>query len=300
MSAPAVNFIDPQSPAAAASPGVPEPAARAPLIMGILNVTPDSFSDGGKFTSPDHALAHARSMHEAGAGIIDVGGESTRPGASPVTADREIDRVLPVIERIRAEIDVTVSIDTSKPEVMRAAVGAGASMINDVRALRSTGALEAARDLNVPVCLMHMLGEPRTMQQNPSYDDVVGEVRDFLVDRAAACIEAGISREHVIIDPGFGFGKNLQHNLTLLAHLDALVSTGFPVLVGLSRKSMLGAILDRTVGERVHGSVALALMAFLGGARIFRVHDVAATADALQVAARVVAAGATEATGTGP
>lgn len=283
----------PQS--AAAKPAAFDPGSPQPVIMGILNVTPDSFSDGGQFNTPDAALAHARRMYEAGARIIDVGGESTRPGAAPVTIDQELDRVLPVIERMRGALDVTISIDTSKPEVMRAAVASGAAMINDVRALRAPAAVEAARELNVPVCLMHMLGEPRTMQLNPQYDDVVTEVRDFLVGRAGACTEAGIPRDHVVIDPGFGFGKTLAHNLSLLGRLDTLVQTGYPVLVGLSRKSMLGAILDRPADQRVHGSVALALMAYLRGARIFRVHDVAATADALRVAAHVVTAAGADA-----
>lgn len=259
--------------------------------MGVLNVTPDSFSDGGMFSSTGAALAQARDLHAAGAGIIDVGGESTRPGAAPVSINQELDRVLPVIEGIKNELNVAISVDTSKAEVMRAAVAAGAGMINDVRALREAGAMDAARDLGVPVCLMHMLGEPRTMQVNPIYENVVNEVQKFLVDRASLCIDQGIPRRQIVIDPGFGFGKTLAHNLDLLANLDRLAQTGYPVLVGLSRKSMLGAILDRPVDQRVHGSVALALMAYLHGARIFRVHDVAATVDALRVVNRVLEAG---------
>lgn len=290
-----MTHAGPRPQSVAANPAAFNPGSPQPVIMGILNVTPDSFSDGGQFNTPDAAFAHARRMSETGARIIDVGGESTRPGAAPVTIVQELDRVLPVIERMRGELGVTISIDTSKPEVMRAAVASGAAMINDVRALRTPGAVEAARELNVPVCLMHMLGEPRTMQLNPQYDDVVTEVRDFLVGRAVACTEAGIPRDYVVIDPGFGFGKTLAHNLSLLGRLDTLVQTGYPVLVGLSRKSMLGAILDRPADQRVHGSVALALMAYLRGARIFRVHDVAATADALRVAAHVVTAAGADA-----
>jgi len=287
---PALTHAGAGPPAAAVRRGIFDPASPGPLIMGILNVTPDSFSDGGKFSTPNAALAAARRMHQAGAHIIDVGGESTRPGAAPVSIDQELARVLPVIERIRDELEVAVSIDTSKPEVMRAAATSGACMINDVRALRAPGALETARDLKLPVCLMHMLGKPRTMQANPRYDDVVTEVRDFLVSRAATCMNAGISRDRIVIDPGFGFGKNLSHNLALLGRLETLVETGYPVLVGLSRKSMLGTMLNKSVDERMHGSIALALMAYLRGARIFRVHDVEATADALRVAERVLAA----------
>ena len=263
--------------------------------MGVLNVTPDSFSDGGHFVEVDAAVEHARRMQAAGAHIVDIGGESTRPGAAPVTAQQELDRVMPVIERTCVEIDVAVSIDTSKPEVMRAAVAAGAAMINDVRALREPGALDAARDLDVAVCLMHMLGEPRTMQRNPQYDDVVEDVRAFLVSRAEACLARGIARERIFIDPGFGFGKTLAHNLLLLSRLERLADTGYPVLVGMSRKSMLGAMLERSVDERVHGSVALALIAYLRGARVIRAHDVEATADALEVARRVLEADAADA-----
>jgi len=260
-----------------------------PSIMGILNLTPDSFSDGGRFNRLPAALEHARRMHAEGANIIDVGGESTRPGARPASLDEEIDRVAPVIEAIHGELPVAISVDTSKPEVMRAAVSAGASVINDVRALREEGAVAAAAELGVPVCLMHMQGEPRTMQSNPHYDDVVTEVRDFLVARAEVCRQRGIAGSRLLIDPGFGFGKNLDHNLRLLAELDVLTTTGYPVVVGLSRKSMIGAILDRDVDSRIYASVALALMAYLRGAQVIRVHDVGATLDALRVASRVAA-----------
>ncbi len=256
-----------------------------PCIMGVLNVTPDSFSDGGRFLGGDAALAQARRMVADGAAIIDVGGESTRPGADPVPLQRELDRVLPVIERIRAELDVAVSIDTSKPEVMREAVAAGAGLINDVYALRRPGALEAAAGLGAAVCLMHMQGEPRTMQSSPRYEDVVGEVTEFLVTRAAECEAAGLARERLLIDPGFGFGKTLAHNLALLAGLGRLVATGYPVLVGLSRKSMLAALTGREVGERMVGSVVLAALAAERGAHIIRAHDVAETRDALRIVA---------------
>ncbi len=262
-------------------------AENLPMVMGILNVTPDSFSDGGKFFSRKLALEQARRMCLEGADVIDVGGESTRPGASSVSAEEELQRVIPVIEAISAELPVKISVDTSKPVVMREAVSAGASMINDVRALREEGALHAAANLGVDVCLMHMRGEPRTMQSNPRYEDVVNEVRDFLVERGGACERHGISRSQIYIDPGFGFGKTLEHNLELLANLGALAATNYAVMVGLSRKSMIGALLDRSVEDRVHGSVALALMAYLNGARLIRTHDVGATLDALRIAQRV-------------
>lgn len=264
------------------------PSAR---IMGVLNVTPDSFSDGGRFHHLDAAMAQARSMQDECADIIDVGGESTRPGANPVSADGELERVIPVIEAIAGDLSVGISIDTSKPEVMAAAVAAGAGMINDVMALRADGALETARDLDVPVCLMHMQGMPRTMQENPRYDDVVAEVREFLLRRVDACVSAGIAESNLIIDPGFGFGKTLSHNLALLAHLDALVGTGLPVMVGLSRKSMIARMLDRPVDQRVAASAALALIAVHKGASMVRVHDVAETADALRIAAWVATGG---------
>ncbi len=260
-------------------------------IMGILNVTPDSFSDGGRFHHLDAALSGARMMAGDGADIVDVGGESTRPGAQPVGLADELERVVPVIEAIASELSVSISIDTSKPGVMEAAVAAGATMINDVLALRSDGAIETARDLQVPVCLMHMQGLPRSMQNNPCYDDVVSEVREFLLGRIDACVSAGMDEDKIIIDPGFGFGKTLQHNLALLARLDVLVDTGVPVLVGLSRKSMIAAMLGRSMDRRVAASAALAMIAVQKGAAMVRVHDVAETADALNVAACVTAAG---------
>jgi dihydropteroate synthase len=259
--------------------------------MGVLNVTPDSFSDGGRFEHLEAALTGARKMRDQGADFIDVGGESTRPGAQPVSVDDELERVIPVIEAIVSELSANVSIDTSKPEVMEAAVAAGATMINDVMALRAEGAIETARDLQMPVCLMHMQGLPRTMQKNPRYDDVVVEVREFLLRRIDACVSAGMDADKLIIDPGFGFGKTLQHNLTLLANLGVLVETGHPVMVGLSRKSMIAAMLDRPVDGRAAASAALALIAVQKGAAVVRVHDVAETADALNVAAWVTAAG---------
>lgn len=259
-------------------------------IMGILNVTPDSFSDGGRFAHLDAAIAGARKMAEDGALIIDVGGESTRPGAHAVSAADELDRVIPVITAIASELPVTISIDSSKPEVMEAAIDAGATMINDVMALRGEGAMETARDLQVPICLMHMQGSPRSMQKDPKYDDVVSEVREFLLRRVDACVRVGMNEQMIIIDPGFGFGKTLRHNLTLLANLEVLVDTGLPVLVGLSRKSMIAAMLERAVDNRVVASAALALIAAQKGAEIVRVHDVAETADALRVSAWVAAA----------
>jgi dihydropteroate synthase len=264
------------------------PAVR---IMGILNVTPDSFSDGGRFHHLDAALSGARMMAEDGADVVDVGGESTRPGAQPVGLADELERVVPVVEAIASELSVSISIDTSKPGVMEAAVAAGATMINDVLALRADGAMETVRDLQVPVCLMHMQGLPRSMQNNPCYDDVVSEVREFLLGRVDACVSAGVDEKRIIIDPGFGFGKTLQHNLALLAHLDVLVGTGVPVLVGLSRKSMIAAMLGRPMDRRAAASAALAMIAAQKGAAMVRVHDVAETADALNVAACVAAAG---------
>jgi dihydropteroate synthase len=258
-----------------------------PVVMGVLNVTPDSFSDGGRFVSLDDAVERGVQMAEEGAAIIDVGGESTRPGARPVGLDEELRRVVPVIARLHSRTQALLSVDTSKPEVMHAAAAAGAAMINDVRALREPGALEAAVASGCAVCLMHMLGEPRTMQDAPSYRDVVAEVRQFLGERAATCIEAGIPAERMVLDPGFGFGKTLQHNLELLRRLRELSVDGLPVLAGLSRKSMVGALTGRPPAERLYGSVALAVVAALNGARILRVHDVAATVDALKVVAAV-------------
>ena len=262
-----------------------------PLVMGVLNVTPDSFSDAGRFASPDEAVQHGLRLAAEGAALVDVGGESTRPGARPVTAEEELRRVLPVIEQLRRATTAVISIDTSKPEVMRAAASAGAGFINDVRALREPGALEAAAASGCGLCLMHMQGEPRTMQVAPHYRDVVGEVRAFLAARVAACRDAGIDAARITIDPGFGFGKSLEHNLTLLRHLPELAADGPPVLVGLSRKSTVGKLTGREPGERVYGSVALAVIAALKGAHIIRAHDVAATVDALKVAAAVAGQG---------
>jgi len=258
-----------------------------PLVMGVLNVTPDSFSDGGQFLAPAAAVQQGRRLAEEGAAIIDVGGESTRPGAEAVAAAEELRRVLPVIEQLRRTTAAVISIDTNKPEVMRAAAAAGAGLINDVRALRAPGALEAAQESGCAVCLMHMQGEPRTMQLAPVYGDVVREVRAFLAARAAACRQAGFAAERLVLDPGFGFGKNLEHNLALLRGLPELGVDGLPLLVGLSRKSMLGTLSARAAGERLYGSVALAAIAVLNGARIVRAHDVAATLDAVRVAAAV-------------
>ena len=260
-----------------------------PLVMGILNVTPDSFSDGGRFTDTERAAEQARALLQHGADIIDVGGESTRPGAQSVVEEQECRRVLPVIDAVRAHSSVPISIDTSKPGVMRRAVEAGVDMVNDVRALRDPSALDTVRALGVPVVLMHMQGEPRTMQRSPCYADVLREVTDFLLERAHACEAAGIPAAHIVLDPGFGFGKNLVHNLTLLKQLQTLADTGYAVLAGLSRKSMIAQMIDRPVQERVHASVALALAAAARGAALLRVHDVAATVDALRVTARVQA-----------
>jgi len=261
---------------------------RRPRVMGILNVTPDSFSDGGRFLRREDAVRQALAMEAAGAAIVDVGGESTRPGAPEVGLDEELARVIPVIEALREVLKVPISVDTSKPEVMREAVAAGAGMINDVNALRAEGAIEAAAELGVPVCLMHMQGTPRTMQRSPAYGDVVAEVKAFLEARMAACEAAGIPRERLLLDPGFGFGKTLEHNLALLRHLDALAALERPLLVGLSRKSMLGAITGRETEERLAAGLAAAVLAVERGARLVRVHDVAATVDALKVTMAVL------------
>jgi len=255
-----------------------------PIIMGILNTTPDSFSDGGKFTAVEAAVAHAMKMVEEGAEIIDVGGESTRPGAAEVSAEDEIQRVVPIIKAIRQLSDVVISVDTSKPEVMKAAVKAGANLINDVNGLRATGAVELCAELSVPVCIMHMQGKPRTMQTDPQYGDVVEDIISFLAGRIKDCVKAGVDRDNIIVDPGFGFGKTLEHNLQLLNRLDEFQKLGVPVLAGISRKSMLGAILDESDAEkRLHASVAAVVLAWTRGAKIFRVHDVKPTADALKV-----------------
>lgn len=252
-------------------------------VMGVLNVTPDSFSDGGRFAARDAALVHARRMVAEGADIVDVGGESTRPGAQSVSAQEELDRVLPVIERLARELPVPISIDTAKPEVMHAAVAAGAGFINDVSALRAEGALSTAAELNVPICLMHMRGEPRTMQDNPQYRDVIADIREFLAARIAACEAAGIPRARLIVDPGFGFGKTLEHNLELLRGLRAFTALGVPLLAGLSRKSLIGKALGLPVERRLHASVALALMAVQNGAGIVRAHDVGPTVEAIRM-----------------
>jgi len=250
--------------------------------MGILNVTPDSFSDGGRFDDRERALAHARQMRADGADIVDIGGESSRPGADTVTEDEELARVIPLVKILAAE-KIPVGVDTRKPAVMRAAIDAGAAMINDIFALREEGAIEACAASNVGVCLMHMQREPRTMQAAPSYVDVVSEVRDFLLARADACLVAGIARERIAIDPGFGFGKTLAHNLALLRALATFSATGFPVVAGLSRKASLGEITGRSVDERMPGSLAAALSAVAHGAAVVRVHDVRATVDSLKV-----------------
>ena len=262
---------------------MPVDLTHPPLVMGILNVTPDSFSDGGRFDRLDDALRHAERLIGEGADILDIGGESTRPGALPVAEDLELTRVLGVIEALSARFDIPISIDTSKPGVMRAAVDAGAAMVNDVNALRAPGALQTAAGLGVPVCLMHMRGEPRSMQSRIHYDDVVVEVRNFLLERAAACIDAGIPRKAIILDPGFGFAKTLEHNLLLLKHLRVLVDTGYPVLAGISRKSMIGMLTGREVDDRLAGSLAAAVLALEAGTAIVRVHDVAQTVDAVKV-----------------
>jgi dihydropteroate synthase len=254
-----------------------------PRVMGVLNVTPDSFFDGGRYFEPSVAIAHGVSMAEQGADILDIGGESARPGALPVSLQEELDRVLPVVETLRHQVEIPISIDTAKPEVMRAAVAAGAAMINDVNALRSPGALTAAAEMGVPVCLMHMQGQPRDMQHQPSYHNVIEEVLEFLQARVDAALEAGLSPHQLVLDPGFGFGKTLAHNLELLNRLDQLVGLGYPVLAGLSRKSMLGRILKSEDEDRLAGSLTLAILACQQGAHIIRVHDVEPTLQALRV-----------------
>lgn len=252
-----------------------------PRVMGILNVTPDSFSDGGLFDSVAQAVEHATHMVEEGAAIIDVGGESTRPGAAEVPVDEELRRVIPVIDALHDSLDVPVSIDTRKPEVMQAAVAAGAGLINDVTALQTPGAVKLAAQLGVPVCLMHMQGTPESMQEQPSYADVVTEVKGFLLERAEACMQHGIDRNNILLDPGFGFGKTTTHNLQLLQHLEQLVAAGFPVLVGLSRKSMIGQVLGLPVDQRLSAGLALAVLAAWQGAAIVRCHDVRQTREAI-------------------
>jgi dihydropteroate synthase len=260
-----------------------------PVVMGVVNVTPDSFSDGGRFLERSKAIDHARQLIEEGAAILDIGGESTRPGAAEVSVEEELRRVVPVVEALAGK-GAVISVDTSKPEVMRAAAAAGAGIINDVRALAAPGAMEAAAESGCAICLMHMQGDPRTMQQAPRYGDVVTEVKAFLESRAQSCRASGVPADRISIDPGFGFGKTLEHNAALLRRLDAFAETGWPLVVGLSRKSMLQKILGRPVGERLYGSLALAVMAAMKGAHIVRAHDVAATADALKTVSAIQSA----------
>jgi dihydropteroate synthase len=273
-------------------------------VMGVLNATPDSFSDGGRHNRLDFAIEHAHRMADAGAALIDIGGESTRPGAAEVSAAEEIDRVVPIIEALRPSLNVPISLDTSKPEVMRAGIAAGAAMLNDVRSLTHPGALSAAAELDVPVCLMHMQGSPENMQNNPEYQDVIGDIKSYFETRVAVAMDAGIGRDQLLLDPGFGFGKTLAHNLALLNNLDQLGAAGLPLLVGLSRKSMIGSLLEQAGlqdsapdgPERVLGSVTLALVAACKGAHIVRVHDVKETVLALRIvaAAKAATGGASE------
>jgi dihydropteroate synthase len=261
-----------------------------PRVMGIVNVTPDSFADGGEYATTQTAIAHGLKLAEEGADVLDIGGESTRPGAQDVSIDEELHRVIPVIEALSQRTSLPISIDTSKPEVMRAAIAAGAGMINDVHALRRDGALEAAATLGVPVVLMHMLGEPRSMQDAPQYDDVVADVHRFLAERIFSAEMAGISKKNIVVDPGFGFGKTSAHNLLLLAQLERFTELGVPLLAGLSRKRTIGELTGRDdPHERIHGSIAAALIAAQRGAMVLRVHDVAATVDALKVWSAVAA-----------
>ena len=257
--------------------------------MGVLNITPDSFSDGGLFPGVDEAVNHGERMVADGADIIDIGGESSRPGAETITIEQELDRVLPVIERLSRVVDCPISIDTCKPGVMSAAVNAGAGFINDIKALQAAGAMEAALQLDVPVCLMHMQGQPETMQKDPCYENVTGEVKTFLGGRITACIEAGLKQDKLVIDPGFGFGKSVAHNLELLRNLSQFKDFGLPILVGLSRKSLIEKILGSAVDRRLPASLALAVMAVQNGANILRVHDVAETLDAVRITEAVTA-----------
>jgi len=256
-----------------------------PIVMGVLNVTPDSFSDGGQWFEPARAVDHAQAMIAAGAGIVDVGGESTRPGAVPVSIDEEMRRVLPVVRALAKSCRVPISVDTSQPEVMRAALDAGATIINDIRSLQVSGALKTLAESDAAVCLMHMQGEPRTMQVLPSYEDVVSDTRQFLLERLAACETAQIARNRIVIDPGIGFGKTLEHNLALLSNVDSLAQLGLPVLIGVSRKSLIGTLTGRPVEQRLAGGLAFATTAVLAGASIIRAHDVGPTVDAVKVAA---------------
>lgn len=262
-----------------------------PMVMGVVNVTPDSFSDGGRFVGLDHALTHVEQMLNDGVDIVDVGGESTRPGAIAVSEQDEIERVVPLVEAVRHRFDVPISVDTSKPGVMRATVAAGANMLNDVRALQEEGALLAAAELAVPVCLMHMQGKPRSMQEDPRYDDVTMDVLQFLKGRIDVCQKAGIARNKLLVDPGFGFGKSLSHNLTLLRELDRFKSLELPILIGVSRKSMIGTVLDKPVDQRLYGSLAAASLALWQGASVIRAHDVAATKDVVKLCQAVLGVG---------
>lgn len=254
-----------------------------PQVMGILNVTPDSFSDGGRHNNLDAAIAHAKMMVDAGATILDIGGESTRPGAADVSDDEELSRVVPVVEALAKRFDVWLSVDTSKASVIRESAAAGAHLINDIRSLQEPGALQAAAETGLPVCLMHMQGEPKTMQHAPQYNDVMAEVDDYFVRRIAQCIDAGIAKDKLLLDPGFGFGKNLQHNYALLARLAEFQHFGLPLLVGMSRKSMIGQLLNVAPEQRVTGSVACAVIAAMQGAQIIRVHDVKETVQAMRI-----------------
>lgn len=260
----------------------------SPQIMGILNVTPDSFSDGGLYHSVDKAVRRAEQMVAEGAAIIDIGGESSRPGAKKISPQEELDRVIPVIEKIHAEINTCISIDTCKPEVMRAAIRAGAKMINDITALRSEGAAQIIKDENVFVCLMHMQNEPHTMQAGPQYKNVVTEIHDFLTERVQHCLQAGIPKEKIIIDPGFGFGKTTQHNLQLLNQLEKFHSIGCPLLVGWSRKASIGNILNQPEDQRLYGSLAAAVISIMKGTKILRVHDVKPSKEAIKMALAVL------------
>jgi len=260
----------------------------SPRVMGILNVTPDSFSDGGHYSQTDIAVTQAYKFIEEGADIIDIGGESTRPNAEPVSLQEELDRVIPVIESLASKVDIPISIDTYKPAVMRAAIAAGASIVNDVKALQEAAAIEAVANADVAVCLMHMQGEPQNMQDDPHYDDVVKDVVTFLLDRVAICEQAGIQKNRLLIDPGFGFGKTRIHNITLIQQLNTLVNTGYPVLVGLSRKSVLGQMTGNDIDARLYASVSAAVVSAMNGAKILRVHDVKATVEALKVVTAIL------------
>ena len=260
----------------------------SPRVMGILNVTPDSFSDGGHYSQTDIAVTQAYKFIEEGADIIDIGGESTRPNAEPVSLQEELDRVIPVIESLASKVDIPISIDTYKPAVMRAAIAAGASIANDVKALQEAAAIEAVANADVAVCLMHMQGEPQNMQDDPHYDDVVKDVVTFLLDRVAICEQAGIQKNRLLIDPGFGFGKTRIHNITLIQQLNTLVNTGYPVLVGLSRKSVLGQMTGNDIDARLYASVSAAVVSAMNGAKILRVHDVKATVEALKVVTAIL------------